>query len=92
MTDPITDFKTNALAIAAKPLLDALTSIQANPTTFNVLAQGVALQGALVGAAPTLESLGIKDVAAALQQQIQAVLTGSTSAPPVAAPATPPAA
>lgn len=80
MTDPITDLKTNALALAAKPLLDALASIQANPTTFNVLAQGVALQGALVGVAPALESLGIKDVAAALHDQIVAAIT------PVAAP------
>lgn len=83
MTDPIADLKANALQIAAKPLLDALVSIQANPTTFNVVAQGVALQGALVGVAPALESLGIKDVAAALHDKITEALA-SVSAPPVA--------
>ena len=87
MTDPIADLKANALAIAAKPLLDALASIQANPTTFNLVAQGVALQGALVGAAPALESLGIKDVAALLQEKIQAAITPATPAAPTPAPA-----
>lgn len=74
MTDPISDLKSNALAIAAKPLLDALASLEANPTTFNLAAQGVALQGALIGAAPALESLGIKDVAALLAEKITAAI------------------
>lgn len=78
-TDPLADLKTNALAIAAKPILDALASLQANPTTFNLAAQGVALQGALVGAAPALESLGIKDVAAILEEKIKAAI-GTTAA------------
>ena len=85
MTDPLTDLKNNALAIAAKPLLDALASLQANPTTFNLAAQGVALQGALIGAAPALESLGIKDVAALIEAKLQAAIA------PVPAPAEPPA-
>jgi hypothetical protein len=75
MTDPIEDLKTNALAIAAKPLLDALASLQANPSTFNLAAQGVALQGALIGAAPALEALGIKDLAAALEAKVLEAIT-----------------
>lgn len=77
MTDPLTDLKTNALAIAAKPLLEALASLQANPTTFNLAAQGVALQGALIGAAPALESLGIKDVAALVAEKLNALLASA---------------
>lgn len=86
MTDPVADLKANALAIAAKPLLDALASLQANPTTFNLAAQGVALQGALIGAAPALESLGIKDIAALLAEKVQAAIA------PAPAPAPAPAA
>lgn len=85
MTDPITDLKTNALAIAAKPLMDALTSLQANPTVLNLAAQGVALQGALIGSAPALESLGIKDIAALLQAKLQAAITPAAPAPAPAA-------
>ncbi len=87
MTDPITDLKTNALAIAAKPLLDALASLQANPTTFNLAAQGVALQGALIGAAPALEALGIKDIAALLAEKITALTTPAVVPTPSPAPA-----
>ncbi len=78
MTDPLTDLKQNALAIAAKPLLDALDSLKNNPTAFNLAAQGVALQGALIGAAPALETLGIKDIATLLHDKISGALAGQT--------------
>jgi hypothetical protein len=89
----LTDLKTNALTIATKPILDALVSLQANPTTFNLAAQGVALQGALVGAAPALETLGIKDVAALLHDKITAALAAVEASPATApSPAPSPAA
>lgn len=75
-TDPLTDLKTNALTAATAPLFAALQNIQNNPTQLNVVAQGIALQGALVAAAPTMETLGIKDLAALLEQQLQKFLTG----------------
>lgn len=83
---PLADLKANALAIAAKPLLDALDSLKNNPTTFNLAAQGVALQGALVGAAPALESLGIKDIAALLHDKISALITTPVIPGPASAP------
>ncbi len=92
MTDPLTDLKTNALTLAAAPVLAALVSLQANPTTLNVAAQGVALQGALIGAAPALETLGIKDIAALLHDKITAALAsieGSITPQPVDAAGVP---
>lgn len=86
MSDPLADLKANALAIAAKPVLDALQSLQNNPTTFNLAAQAVALQGALIGAAPSLESLGIKDVAALFEQKITEAIAAAATATAAPAP------
>jgi len=85
-TDPLAGLKANGLAIAAKPLLDALASLQANPTVLNAAAQGVALQGAFVGALPALETLGIKDVATLLHAKITEALA-SAAAPAIVPPA-----
>lgn len=82
----LADLKKNALSIAAKPILDALVSLQNNPTALNLAAQGVALQGNLIAAAPALETLGIKDIASLLHDKITAALA-SVEPAPVPAPA-----
>ncbi len=72
--NPAQELTKNALAIAAKPLLDALANLRDNPTVLNAAAQGIALQGALIAALPALETLGIKDVASLLHDKISAAI------------------
>lgn len=67
VSDTLKSAEAAAIAILAAPINSALTSIQANPTTLNVVGQVAAIQGELIAAGPALETLGIKDAAAALQ-------------------------
>lgn len=88
MTDPIlSNLEAAVVQILAAPINNALASLQANPTALNVAAQGVALQGALIGAAPALETLGIKDGAALLQEKFNSYIAGLLPTPsPAPAP------
>jgi len=86
MTDPIATLQTQALAAVAAPILSSLTTIQANPTTLNVAAQGLALQGQLLAVLPTLESDAIAAFAAKLHEQLTAAIApqGVPAAPAAA--------
>lgn len=68
----LTSLEAAVAQVLLAPLNTALTSIQANPTTLNVVGQVAALQGNLIAAAPALETLGIKDAAALIQAKLAA--------------------
>jgi hypothetical protein len=85
-TNPLSTLESAAIQVLAAPFNTALTSIQANPTTLNVAAQVAVIQGALIGAAPALETVGIKDIAALLQAKLTAWETSLTTPATPAAP------
>jgi len=85
----MTDLSTIESAVAQvllAPLNNALTSLQANPTTLNAAAQFAALQGGLIAALPALETLGIKDGAALLQAKLAAWEASLAAPAPTSAP------
>lgn len=65
--------KSDLLADLKAPLLDAAIKIQANPTAPELIAQGIALQGALIGQTPVGETQGIKAGADALVELIKLI-------------------
>jgi len=63
-------------AEVALPLLNSFfASVEANPTTTNVAAQGAALSVSVLAALPTLEADAIKAVAVDAQAKINVALT-----------------
>ncbi len=85
MTDPIATLQTQALAVVAAPILAALANIQANPTSLNAAAQGVALQGQLLAVLPALETDAIAAFAAKLHDQLTAAIVSTPTPTPVSA-------
>ena len=65
--------KADLLSDLKTPLLNAATAISKNPTALEVTAQGIALQGALIGQTPVGETQGIKAGADALVELIKLI-------------------
>ena len=74
--------ESDLLTSAGEPLLAFLTSTKANPSPLNVAAQWIALQGALIGALPGLESTIATQIIAALQAKLQTAITAAEAAAP----------
>ncbi len=74
--------ESDLLTSAGEPLLAFLTSIKANPSPLNAAAQWIALQGALIGALPNLETTLIAQIVGALQVKLQAAITAAQAAAP----------
>lgn len=74
--------ESDLLTSAGEPLLAFLTSTKANPSPLNVAAQWIALQGALIGALPGLESTIATQIIAALQAKLQSAITAAEAAAP----------
>ena len=55
----LTTIKSDALADLKAPLIASATALKANPTALELTAQGIALQGALIGQIPVGETQGI---------------------------------
>ncbi len=78
------------IGLVAQPINSSLTNIQSNPTAFNAAAQLAALQADMLAVIPALETLGLKDGAALLQEKLNGYIA-SLNPPtvPPAGPATP---
>jgi hypothetical protein len=85
----ITIVKDDALTGALPVLNGFFTNIQANPSTANLTAQSAALEVALLAALPNIEGQVIKDMAALVQSQIDALIAQNVTPvePPAPAPA-----
>jgi hypothetical protein len=77
--------KDNSLAAALGPVNALLTSVQQNPDPVNLAAQAAAFQVNLLAAVPNLEQATVKDVAAIVQQQVNALAASLAAAKPAAA-------
>lgn len=72
-------FAKNDVLKAALPIISQfLTNVSSDPSTLNITAQLVALEGNLLAALPSTEAQVIKDINAVLQQQIAALQAAST--------------
>lgn len=65
--------KSEFLADLKAPLLASATALDNNPTELELAAQGIALQGALIGQLPVGETQGIKAGAGTLIQLINLI-------------------
>ncbi len=77
--------KDNTLAAALGPVNSLLTSVQTNADPVNLAAQAAAFQVNLLVAVPDLEQATVKDVAAIVQQQVNALAASLAAAKPAAA-------
>lgn len=80
--------KDNSLAAALGPVNALLTSVQQNADPLNLAAQAAAFQVNLLAAVPNLQQATVKDVAAIVQQQVNALATSLLQQAPAAKPAT----
>lgn len=69
--------ESDILTSAGGPLLQFLQKVQANPTPLNTAAQWIALQGALVGSLPTMETTLAAQILGALQAKLEAAITAA---------------
>lgn len=84
----LNDIEAAVAQILVTPINTALANIEANPTTLNAAGQFAALQANLIAVLPALETLGIKDGAALLQEKLNGWVASLTAAPvPSSAPA-----
>ena len=79
--------KNNTLAAALAPLNTLLTNVQQNADPVNLAAQAAAFQVNLLAAVPNLEQATVKDVAAIVQAEVNALAATLTQTPPVPAKA-----
>jgi hypothetical protein len=72
--------ESDLLTAAGAPLLAFLTNVKANPTPLNEAAQWIQLQGALVGAAPSLEETVVIQAITALTTKLQTLMANAQAA------------
>jgi hypothetical protein len=77
----LTVVKNNALAAALAPLNTLLTNVQQNADPVNLAAQAAAFQVNLLAAVPNLEQATVKDVAAIVQAEVNALAASLTQTP-----------
>lgn len=91
MTNPVQSLEQAELAIILKPVDTFLTALQQpGANTENVMQDFAALQLAAIQDAPAIESVGIVNVAAAIQAKLHALVASATTAASAIAPATQP--
>lgn len=95
--NPLSALTAAELAAAAAPIQATLTNIgNSDGSVAAITGQSVALQGQLIAILPTLQKIGVQNVANFLNSKITEALTSATAAPvvePKAEPAeAPPAA
>lgn len=81
MTNPLSTLTALELAAAAAPVQSVLTNIaNGDGSVASVTGQGIALEGELIAILPTLQKIGINNVAAYLNEQITAFVASQTPA------------
>ncbi len=65
--------KSDVIADLKAPLLASATALKNNPTQMELVAQGIALQGALIGQLPVGETQGIAAAADSLIQLVNLI-------------------
>lgn len=82
--NPLNQLAAAELTAAAAPIITALTNIKnGDGTTVSVIGQGVVLQAQVLAILPTLQKIGITDIAGFLLDKVNAAVTNATTPPPV---------
>lgn len=77
--NPLSALAAAELAAAATPIINALTQIQnGDGSVASITGQGLALEGELLAILPTLQKIGVQNVAAFLVEKIQEAIAGVT--------------
>lgn len=80
--NPLSGLAAAELAVAAAPFLAALDKIKnGDGTVASVVGQGVALEGELIAALPTIQKIGVQNVASFLIDKINQALANVTPTP-----------
>lgn len=88
MSDLLSALAAAELAAAAAPIQTALTNIaNGDGSKESLVGQGLALEGNLITILPTLQKIGVQNVANYLNSQLSAYLASVTPSPaPIPAP------
>lgn len=87
--NPLSALAAAELAAAAAPIQAALTNIaNGDGSVTSITGQGIALEGELIAILPTLQKIGVQNVANFLNGKIAEALASVTPAAPVETPPT----